>query len=462
MGRLCRAYRLHPFHYDIYGPNGISQALAGQWLGLTQAQVSRVESGPAPKNLDTLAHWARVLRVPHELLWFDLPGRSRSRAASVNQLFDDGRPASGDGPLALEPAVWTSAHSRELALLLREGAKLPVTTDSVTHLVHEWLVVDPPQLAEVLAGRHIGDSLVTKTERRVAQLRRMDDFVAGGDLHELVERELHATAKLLRDTAYTEALGRRLLIALSELCQLAGWVMGDAGLYPQAAHYYSVGVKAAHAAGDNALAANLISTLAYQVSNVGNRREAVLLAQTADTGARRAATPTTRALFKERVAWSHARAGDRVQTERALAAVENTFSIGQSSDDPEWVYWLNEPEIQVMAGRCYVELGKPERAVPLLTGALAHYDERMTRELALYTSWLAEAQIGMGDVEAAVAGAARTLELTGQISSARSDDRVNLLRRKLRPHRDVAAVREFEEQVREMSGPASGAADVNE
>lgn len=49
------------------------------------------------------------------------------------------------------------------------------------------------------------------------------------------------------------------------------------------------------------------------------------------------------------------------------------------------MYWLTEDEITIMAGRCYVELCQPDRAVPLLTGVLARYDERQTRESALYT-----------------------------------------------------------------------------
>jgi transcriptional regulator with XRE-family HTH domain len=429
---------------------GITQALVGQWLGISQAQVNRIEKGAPSKNIDTLAHWARVLRIPADLLWFDLPGRRRAQAVGVNELFEPGHDAADASRLALTNDDWTNAHSRDLAELLREGVELSITTDAVSRLVHEWLVVEPPQLVEVSGGRHIGDGLVTKVERRVAQLRRMDDFVAGGDLHELVERELRTTMNLLREAAYDDHMGRRLLVATGELCQLAGWVMGDAGNYPEAEHYYSVGVKAAHAAGDAPLAANLISTLAYQVSNVGNPREAVLLAQTADAGAKRQATATVRALFKERVAWANAKAGDRRQTERALAAVETDYEHRTPPDDPEWVYWLNEAEIDVMAGRCYVELGVPDRAVPLLSGALSHYDERMTRELALYTSWLAEAQVMLGNVEEAVASATKVLELTAQITSARSDDRVRLLRQRLRPYQAEPAVADFEAQVHEL------------
>jgi hypothetical protein len=64
MGRVARAYRTHPCHYAVYGPSGISQTLLGQWLGLRQPQVSRFETGLPIQHLDTLRHWARVLRIP--------------------------------------------------------------------------------------------------------------------------------------------------------------------------------------------------------------------------------------------------------------------------------------------------------------------------------------------------------------------------------------------------------------
>lgn len=448
IGRVARAYRQHPHHEAVYGATGISQTLLGQWLGLTQAQISRIENGAPSKNIDTLTHWARILHIPPDLLWFDIPGSRRITAASVNELFD----ANGSNmtePLKLHSGDWSSDNSGELAELLREGAQLPINAATVTRLVHEWLVTEPPQLVEVQAGRRIGEGLVGKVERRIAELRRIDDFVAGGDLHGLVEQELHATVTLLREASYVEPLGRRLLVAIGELCQLAGWVVGDAGQYATAAHYYTVGVKAAHAANNPGLAGNLISTLAYQVANVGNPREAVLLAQSADTGGKQA-TATVQALFKERLAWANAKAGERRPAERTLAAVETAYEQRVPGDDPEWVYWLDEDEIQIMAGRCYVELGQADRAVPLLAGVLEHYDQRRTRELALYTSWLAEAQVQLGAVDEAAATATRTLELTSQITSARSDHRVNVLRRKLQPYKHVPAVADFEAMVREL------------
>jgi transcriptional regulator with XRE-family HTH domain len=73
MGHVARAYRRHPHHAARHGRDGISQERLGSWLGLTQAQVSRIENGSPIRNLDTLAYWARVLRIPTHLLWFKLP-----------------------------------------------------------------------------------------------------------------------------------------------------------------------------------------------------------------------------------------------------------------------------------------------------------------------------------------------------------------------------------------------------
>jgi hypothetical protein len=106
---------------------------------------------------------------------------------------------------------------------------------------------------------------VATTEHRVIQLRRADDFVSGRTSHTLVHQELQATTELLDEAALTEDQTRRLLTATGELAQLAAWVAADAGLYKQAASYTEGGVLAAHAADNEPLAANIISTLSYQL-----------------------------------------------------------------------------------------------------------------------------------------------------------------------------------------------------
>jgi len=260
------------------------------------------------------------------------------------------------------------------------GENVALSLAGIAQLVHEWLVVEPPQLAEPRAGRRIGSGLVDRVERRVEQLRYIDDFVGGRDLHDLVARELRVTIGLLNLAAYTDELGRRLLIAVGELCQLAGWVASDAGLRGAAQRYYLAAMRAANGAGDRPLAAQAISSLAYQAASGDDPRTAVVLSRSAYEGTRGTATATTQALLLERVAWAHARAGELTQTERALDAVDRAFEERRPPDDPPWVHWLDRDEIDVMAGRCYTELRRPAEAVPLLSAVLERYGDSRARE----------------------------------------------------------------------------------
>jgi tetratricopeptide (TPR) repeat protein len=82
MGRILKAYRHHPRHLRIFG-KALSQALLGRWLGgLTQAQVSRLENGEPEQNLKTLARYAKIMHIPEDKLWFDLPGSRRTVQAA--------------------------------------------------------------------------------------------------------------------------------------------------------------------------------------------------------------------------------------------------------------------------------------------------------------------------------------------------------------------------------------------
>jgi transcriptional regulator with XRE-family HTH domain len=375
----------------------------------------------------------------------DEQAQERFQAAAVAGLTRSG-PAGSDG-CRLADGTWDRVRTDQLAEFLLSETQ--ITASSALRLSQDWRAIDPPQVVELRSGRRIGERLVHAVTERIEVLRHMDDFLGGGDLHGLVRDELRATLDMVRDASYTEPVGRALLAAVADLAQLAGWVASNAGLHALAEHYYLGGACAAHAAGDEPLAANLISTLSYQVANVGQPREAVLLAMTACQGAGPTATATTRALLLERIAWANARLGDRQATLRALGDVDETFTENDPELDPAFTYWLNRDEIDVMTGRCLTQLHQPDHAIELLTHAVDRYDATHERELALYLSWLAQAQVYAGNVEEAAAAALRALRLAATGSSVRSTQRLELLRKLLAEHRDVRAVQEFEAQARE-------------
>lgn len=292
-------------------------------------------------------------------------------------------------------------------------------------VAHEWLVSDSPVMLHCASGRRVGPSLAAELERRVVELRHLDDVVTGRDLYPVVRKELSEAQRVVNEASYAEDTGRRLLTAVGELAQLGGWVASDAGRYVEAQRVYLSGVSAARAGGDDVLAGQLLSSLSYQMANVGNPADAALLARSAVSGARNA-TPVARALLLERVAWASARARDREAARRALDAVDDSYeSRAPGIEEPAWVYWLDRHEIDVMAGRCMIELGDPVAAEPLLSTAIDAYAPDHAREVALYRTWLAESYARAGVFDAALSVLGKARRSAEKLTSSRLDRRVD-------------------------------------
>jgi DNA-binding XRE family transcriptional regulator/tetratricopeptide (TPR) repeat protein len=439
---------------------GYTQEQLAEQLGVERTTVIRWEAGaaqPQPWQWPNLADALKISASELIVLLSDSddatpPSDLAPPTAPINAP-KCGVPATVEPPLGVSIVAfdkWDHDNIDALAQFLRNDQAL--TADTAQRLAHEWRTVNPPQIVEIKAGRRVGARLAQVVTERVDVLRHMDDFLGGGDMHDLVRRELQVTLDMVRDASYTEQTGRRLLTSVGELAQLAGWVASDAGLHARAERYYLGGVVAAHAAKDEPLAGNLLSSLAYQMANVGDPREAVLLAATAYQGAEPTATSTTRAMLLERLAWANARFGDIQATERTLGQVDEAFTDCDQNNDPDWTYWLSREEIDVMSGRCLTQLKRPDRAIELLTQAVNGYDDTHARELALYLSWLAEAHIYARNIEAAAAYATRALRMSTQVTSARSVERIQLVRGLLMPYRGNSAVDEFESATREAVG----------
>ncbi len=298
------------------------------------------------------------------------------------------------------------------------GVAIGTALDPV-RITHEWLIADTPASTYLRAGRQVGTGLVEALEARVVELRHLDDTVSSSHMLPVITKELKAATALTRNAAYADATGRRLFTAVGELAQLAGWVASDAGQYAQAKQLYLSGVSATEVIGDRVLGAQLLSSLSYQIANIGRRDDAFLVARSAVKGAT-GATPVVRALLLERYAWAAARLRDGDTVRRVLDAVDDAYE--QRADgicEPEWVYWLNRAEIDVMAARCAIELGAPTQAEPLLIRALGGYNSNHVREVALYQTWLAESYAKTGDLDAARATLGQAQAAAERVDSAR-------------------------------------------
>lgn len=196
------------------------------------------------------------------------------------------------------------AYSRALNVPIKVLQGPP---DDPLRVAHEWLVGDSPGVAPSRCGRQVGSTFARELENRVIGLRHLDDFISSVDLFAVIRQEISEVQEVVWSASYTEKVRRRLLTSTGELAQLAGWVASGAGRYAEAQHRYLSGVSAAQDANDPVLAAQLLSSLSYQIANVGKPQDAALLARSTVKGAVNA-SPVVRALLLERVAWASARA----------------------------------------------------------------------------------------------------------------------------------------------------------
>lgn len=151
IGWVSRAYRTHPHHYAIYGPDGISQTLLGQWLGLRQPQISRIETGPPIRSLDTLVYWARVLTTNGKnIRWAGGNGAGRGTVSREFSSALTGRIASSGHRVNATARAWPGmSNHRRLGSIARNDDNARMT-DGAGQCGQRPVMADVPGVAEVV------------------------------------------------------------------------------------------------------------------------------------------------------------------------------------------------------------------------------------------------------------------------------------------------------------------------
>jgi transcriptional regulator with XRE-family HTH domain/tetratricopeptide (TPR) repeat protein len=298
-----------------------------------------------------------------------------------------------------------------------------------------------PQADWLSGTRRIGPDDVRLLTERTARQRRLDDYLGGVDTYQVYAVELEATKKLHREASYQEPVGEALLALIAEQAQQTGWAAFDAGQHPEAERLYRESLSAAQQAGNRSLAGNAFAYLAYQM--VSTARPGVDVAARSCETVDSAAPSAVRALMSERLAWAHAVARQPSETERALARAHSALDEDAGEPAPDWAQWVDHDEIQIMTGRCWTELHRPLRAVPVLEQVLSTFDDSHARDKALYLTWLATAYLDANEIEQAAVVTRRAVNLSTGVGSVRPQQRIGPLLDRLEPHRQLPQVRDL-------------------
>ena len=339
------------------------------WSPRTLArQINRAYSDGAVS--DTAAYYWRdsggVPRPPVAALAAHVLSVELGRTVTVDELW---RGAAQESPMVQLASSgmddkWSSEGTMQLAGdwvrggLLDRRFFMAVSGTALAQAVWAYLS-QKPQLPS--AGSHAGgdppDSLIDQIEQSVPMLQALDD-VHGGAAHlSYVGAQVRAVALVLHEGGYGRAGQRRLLTALADLAQLAGWKAFDASQHGLAQRYYFTALRAAHDAGYRTMAAHTLADLAVQAVARQDSTDAVALAEAAARQAE-SAVPGVRACVRSRLAHAYAADGQIVESERATADALDALDRRHPEAEPDWLYYLTPAHIECQAGYSYVIAGR--------------------------------------------------------------------------------------------------------
>lgn len=360
-----------------------------------------------------------------------------------------------EGPWTAEGTLHAIAAVTEADPMQRR-LFLTLMGTAITAPAHQWLLAAHVSNLTHTTGTRISLDTVEEIDTMTASLRRMDDQLGGGTLLKMVRAHLRHVLHLLRSASYDDTTGRRLHASAAELLRLAGWLCFDTSQHARAQRYWVAALRTAHTAGDRALAANILGFMSCQAKDIGQPREAAILAETAISGYP-GASERVSAILQLRAAEAHAVAGSAVDTRRAIDTAF-THLDSPAAGAPEWSYWLDETHAHGQAGYCYLRLGEHTAARRHFRAALRSENGNDSREGALRYTLLATtyARQPEPDIDHALNLAGHAVDLlTDQVTSTRVTGHLTTLLADLTPYRRHCAVRELGDRVYSLQASTS-------
>lgn len=406
MGRVILAYRTHPFH-----GRPLPQELVANWLGLTQAQLSRIENGQAPEQLSKLIRWADALGIPAEQLWFKLPVDSGATLDQVNR--------------------------QEFV-----RAALGVTVAAVTHqpLLELLGRIEPTPIPAT-----VGMTEVEEVRTAAREFNSWDHTYGGGLVREAVSAQLRYAVKLL-SARCAERHRAELHSAVGFLGHTAGFMAFDAYAHADARSMFQLGLTCAEEVGDWHLRGKILSSMARQAIWCGNPDDGLTFIELAMVRADRL-TATERAMLHSARARALAKLHRTEEAARAVGQADDEFAQASPSNDPPWMAYYDAAQHSGDTGHALFDLALDGRFVSearsRLEAAVHGHSAAFVRSRSISRIKLASLTMATGDpIEASLIGRAALAD-AGQLRSRRAADDLRELRAFAEPHRQTEEVAEM-------------------
>ncbi|MGH3848860.1 MAG: helix-turn-helix domain-containing protein [Pseudonocardiaceae bacterium] len=403
IGAVIYAYRNHPFHVRV-----LRQETVAEWVGITQAQLSRVENGPAIKDLDKLIQWARALGIPAHLLWFQLPEQRHTH-----------------------PSVAWGSHAAVCA------PPVPLPAAGLFFLVRASSRASQVDGSADMAAMHT--------------FRSADRQVGGGHLYGTVVGYLHGDVAPRLFGGDHGVEGKAVFTAAAALTELAGWMAHDAGRHDQARGHFGRALDMSRVGRDRQLSAHVLTSMSHLAYHTLRPHDGIRFARAGeDTLSGGPRNPAVEARFFAMQARGFAALRKLSETVALLGRAEQALGHSYDEEPSEWANNFDEGSFASEAARCMHQLGKLPQAQRHAERILELRPAGHTRSRALGQLMLATVLIEQDQPEPACIVAQDVLDATPWLSSYQVIEQLRGLRRLLAPHRANTVVKDFLECLGEV------------
>ena len=395
MGAVISAYRNHPSHGCV-----LRQEIVAGWVGITQAQLSRIENGPAITDLGKLTHWATTLSIPAHLLWFQLPTQRPIQ------------PAAGHNP--------------------RVAAFSPP--------------VAPPAVGSFQLVQMGGDAGQAGSSDMAAMhtFRSADRQVGGGHLYATVVDYLHSDVAPRLFGGNHSGESKAVFTAAAALTEMAGWMAHDAGRDDQARRHFGRALDMSEIGRHRQLTAHVLASMSHLAHHTSQPHEVIRLARAGeDTLSNGPRNPDLEARVFAMQARGFAALQKLSETATLLGRAEKALERSHDEEPSAWVSHFDKGSLASEAARCMRQLSKFPQAQRHAERIIELRPANRTRSRALGQLILVTVLIGLGQPEQACAVAHDVLDATQSLGSYPVIQQLGDLHQLLAPHRANPVVKDF-------------------
>jgi tetratricopeptide (TPR) repeat protein len=298
----------------------------------------------------------------------------------------------------------------------------------------------------------IGMTDVQAVEENTQEFRVLDYRRGGGSCRAELESLVSRGEDLLGADA-AEPVHVRLLIALADLHNLAGWTSFDVGLVDEAHFHFDRALELARPSHNDDLVANILYRSGRVYLHHNAPGQALAMFQLGESAAVQAGSELAIAILHSNEAWAYANMGSQGEALEQLNLARRAFAKADLSAPPVWARFFTEVDMAAMIGTVHTELAhsvdsKHSRmAIPALQTAVDGYEEDMSRSWAFNLAALATNHLIQGDVDEAAEVGVQALRRAEGVESARCKDRMLPLKAAAERRPDSADARDLAEQI---------------